>query len=189
MYWQAEPCASPMTVSGTAHSTCTPCQVASGAPPGSSPVCFGSVSCKPSLTGDKTALPRSVSSGAGPLAHSALLCLALPSQSVWSGKFLLCISYSPQLGPVNWHDLFHSCVREKKEKELHAGCRTPHGSSETFRQQIEQLNCMQHQTRFSALLSRRSLCSCTSLCLPCGAPKSVSVLLNSHPLAWLKVAR
>ena len=80
------------------------------------------------------------------------------------------------------------CVK-KEGKELQAGCRTPHGSSETIRQQIEQLNCMQHQTRFSALLSRRSLCSCTSLCLPCGAPKSVSVLLNSHPLAWLKVAR
>ena len=118
------------------------------------------------------------------------MCLALPSQSVWSGKFLLCISFSPQLGPVNWHDLFHSCVREKKKaKKLHAGCRTPHGSSETIHQQIEQLNCMQHQTRFSTLLSRRSLCSCTSLGLPCGAPKSVSVLLNSHPLAWLKVAR
>ena len=71
---------------------------------------------------------------------------------------------------------------------MHAACRTPHGSSETIRQQIEQLNCMQHQ-RFSALLSQRPLCSCTSLCLPCGAPKSVSVLLNSHPLAWLKVAR
>ena len=74
---------------------------------------------------------------------------------------------------------------QKEGKELHAGCRTPHGSSETIRQQIEELNCMQHQTRFSTLLSRRSLCGCTSLCLPCRASKSVS----SHPLAWLKVAR
>ena len=143
---------------------------------GSSPVCFGSVSCKLGLTG---ALARSVSSGAGPLALPALVCLAVPSQSVWSGKLLLCVSFHLSLDLSTGMIFSISVCVKKEEKELQAGCRTPHGSSETIRQQIEQLNCMQHQTRFSTLLSRRSLCGCTSLCLPWRASKSVS----SHPRA------
>ena len=157
-----------------------------------SSACFFSCVCVLGLSpasrgslGIKAALAPSVSSSAGNLALPALLCLALPYQSVWSGKLLLCISFHLSLD-LSTGMIFSIPVCVTKEgKELQAGCRTPHGSSETIRQQIEQLNCMQHQTRFSTLLSRRSLCGCTSLCLPCRAPKSVS----SHPLAWLKVAR
>ena len=75
-------------------------------------LCVGSVSNRPESTGDKAALVRSVSSGACPLALPTLLCLALPSQRVWSRKVLLCI-FSPQLGPVDWCDLSHSCVSKK----------------------------------------------------------------------------
>ena len=43
----------PMTMSGTARSPWTPSQVTSETLPGSSPVCCGSASCEPGLTGDK----------------------------------------------------------------------------------------------------------------------------------------
>ena len=66
MYWQALPCALPVSASGTAHSLWIPGRVASGAPPSSSPVCSGSVSSKPESIGDTAALARSVSSGACP---------------------------------------------------------------------------------------------------------------------------
>ena len=118
VFQQAGPCASSVSMSGTARFPCTPCQVASGAPPASSLVRFGSVSCKPGLTGDKAALGRSVSSSAGPLALPTLLCLALPSQSVWSPKLLLCISFLPQLGPVNWHDLSILVFVKKKGERI-----------------------------------------------------------------------
>ena len=53
MYSQAGPCALPVSTSGTAHSLWIPDRVAWGAPPGSSPVCFGSFSSKPESIGDK----------------------------------------------------------------------------------------------------------------------------------------
>ena len=172
-------------MSGTAHSTWTPCQVASRAPPGSSPVCFRSVSCKPGLTGTKLRclgqfLPAQV------LSHTPRFCVWLSLLSLCgAGSFSFACLFHLSLD-LSSGMIFSISVCVKKEvKEFHAGCRTPHGSSETIRQQIEELNCMQHQTRFSTLLSLRSLCGCTSLCLPCRASKSVS----SHPLAWLKVAR
>ena len=101
----------------TAHSPWIPDQVASGVLPVSSPVCFGSVSNRQESTGDKAALARSVFSGARPLALTTLLCLALLSQSVWSRELLLCIFcyFSPQLGPVDWRDLSHSCERGTTE--------------------------------------------------------------------------
>ena len=88
-YWQAGPCASSTTTSETAHSPWIPDQVASGALLGSSPVCFGSASNTPGVHWGHAALARSACFGARPPALPTLLCLALPSQFVWSRELLL----------------------------------------------------------------------------------------------------
>ena len=114
-----------MATSETAHSPWIPDRV-----PGSSPVCFGSVSNRPGFSANKAALDRSVSSGACPLALSTFLCLALPSMSERSQDLLLCI-FPPNLGPVNWRDHSQSCVQKKNVEvtdtnrailSVHEGC-------------------------------------------------------------------
>ena len=91
--------------------SCIPDRVALGAPLGSSPVCFGSVSSRLRFTGDKAALARSVSSGACPVAFSTLFVSYFPfSVCVKPGASLL--HFSPQLGLVNWRDLSLSLFKK-----------------------------------------------------------------------------
>ena len=48
-----------------------------------------------------------------------------PRACVSGSPFSVCVErevsplhfFSPQLGPVNWHDIFHFCVREKKRRK------------------------------------------------------------------------
>ena len=83
VFWRALPCASPITMSGTAHSPWTPRQVASGALFGSSRAWSWFASCKLGFIEGKATLVRSASLGA--LMHLSLA----PLQNVRIRKLLL----------------------------------------------------------------------------------------------------
>ena len=91
--------ASPMTVSGTAHSLWSPSQVTSGALLRSSRAWSGSASCSLGITGGEAGLVRSASLDARPLALPMLLSLASPERA--KPEASLFVFFSSQFEPAD----------------------------------------------------------------------------------------